>query len=192
MKPNNPPEHHLSSLAGKLAGVFYSLCCYLFFLLITLYLIGFLSGIGVPKDINTGPSLNWPLAVIVDTLLITLFAVQHSGMARQRFKRWWTQRIPPPIERATYVLSTCIVLTLLFWLWQPITTPIWNVTSAWGHKLLMTLFWLGCGIAILATFLISHFELLGIQQTLNAWRPGRPDTPTFKTPLSCCSGRRPT
>lgn len=177
------PIHHLSSSAGKLAGLLYSLCCYLFFLLITLYLIGFLSGIGVPKDINAGPNLNWPQAVIIDTLLITLFAVQHSGMARQRFKRWWTQRIPAPIERATYVLSTCLVLALLFWLWQPITTSVWSVTSAGGRGLLMAVFWLGCGVAVLATFLISHFELLGIKQTLNAWYPARLDTPTFKTPL---------
>ncbi|UZE10005.1 methanethiol S-methyltransferase [Pseudomonas sp. B21-053] len=183
MKPNTTPEHQLSSLTGKLAGLLYSLCSYLLFLLTALYLIGFLSGLGVPKDINSGQGLSWPLAVIVDALLITLFAVQHSGMARQRFKRWWTTHIPAPIERATYVLSTCLVLILLFWLWQPIATPIWSVTSTWGHGLLMAVFWLGCFVVVLSTFLISHFELLGITQALSAWRSARPDNPTFKTPL---------
>ena len=183
MKPDITPEHRLSSLTGKLAGLLYSLCSYLLFLLTALYLIGFLSGLGVPKDINSGPAPDWPLAILVDTLLITLFAVQHSGMARQRFKRWWTTLIPAPIERATYVLSTCLVLILLFWLWQPMATPIWRVTSAWGHGLLMALFWLGCGVVVLSTFLISHFELLGITQALSAWRSARPDTPTFKTPF---------
>ncbi|MFJ7795018.1 methanethiol S-methyltransferase [Pseudomonas sp. NPDC096950] len=183
MKPDTTPEHRLSTFTGKLAGLLYSLCSYLLFLLTALYLIGFLSGLGVPKDINSGPGLSWPLAVIVDTLLITLFALQHSGMARQRFKRWWTAHIPAPIERATYVLSTCLVLILLFWLWQPMATPIWSVTSTWGHGLLMALFWLGCGVVVLSTFLISHFELLGITQALSAWHSARPDNPTFKTPL---------
>lgn len=183
MKPNTTPDHHLSSFTGKLTGLLYSLACYLCFLLTALYLIGFLSSIGVPKDINSGASLNWPLAVIVDTLLITLFALQHSGMARQRFKRWWTGFVPAPIERATYVLSSCLALVLLFWLWQPIQTSIWSVASAWGQGLLMALFWLGCGIIVLSTFLISHFELLGISQALNAWRRAGLVNPTFKTPL---------
>ncbi|RON47249.1 methanethiol S-methyltransferase [Pseudomonas frederiksbergensis] len=183
MKPKHPTQQQTNAFAGKLTGLLYSLCCYVFFLATALYMIGFLSGIGVPKDINTGPGLSWPLAVIVDTLLITLFAVQHSGMARQRFKRWWTRFIPAPIERATYVLSSCLVLVLLFWLWQPIATSIWQVTSAWGHGLLMGLFWLGWGVVVLATFLISHFELLGVKQAFNAFYPDRPDNPTFKTPL---------
>ncbi|RON41952.1 hypothetical protein BK666_23305 [Pseudomonas frederiksbergensis] len=183
MKPKNLPELHTNAFAGKLAGLLYSLCSYLLFLLTALYLIGFLSGIGVPKDINSGVGLSWPLAVIVDTLLITLFAIQHSGMARQPFKRWWITFIPAPIERATYVLSTCLVLILIFWLWQPMPTSIWSVTSIWGHGLLMALFWLGCGVVVLSTFLISHFELLGITQALSAWHSARPDNPTFKTPL---------
>jgi protein-S-isoprenylcysteine O-methyltransferase Ste14 len=191
MKPSNPTQQRTLAFAGKLAGLLYSLCCYVFFLLTALYMIGFLSGIGVPKDINTGPGLNWPLAVIVDTLLITLFAVQHSGMARMRFKRWWTGFIPAPIERATYVLSSCLVLVLLFWLWQPIEVSIWSVTSAWGHGLLMALFWLGWGVVVLATFLISHFELLGIKQALNAFYPDRRQSPTFKTPLLYKAVRHP-
>lgn len=183
MNPRNPTHHRFFVFSGKLAGLLYSLFCYLCFLLTTLYLIGFLSGIGVPKDINAGASLSGPLAVLVDSLLITLFAVQHSGMARQGFKRWWTRFVPAPIERATYVLSTCLVLVLLFWLWQPMETPIWRVTSAWGHALLMALFWLGCFVAVFATFLISHFELFGIKQAINAWRSTGPAPLTFKTPL---------
>lgn len=183
MKPKTLSEQSASSFARKLAGLFYSLGCYVLFLLTALYLIGFLSGIGVPKDINSGPGLDWTLAIIIDTVLITLFAVQHSGMARQGFKRWWIRFVPAPIERATYVLSSCLVLVLLFWLWQPIETSIWRVTSTWGHALLMTVFWLGCGVIVLATFLISHFELLGIKQALNAFYPDRPEVATFRTPL---------
>ncbi|WP_213941240.1 methanethiol S-methyltransferase [Pseudomonas sp. dw_612] len=177
------PKNHLISSTEKLAGLLYSLCSYLLFLLTALYLIGFLSGIGVPKDIDSGPGLDWPLAFIIDTLLITLFAIQHSGMARQRFKRWWTTHIPAPIERATYVLSTCLVLIVLFWLWQPMATPVWSMTSTWSRGLLMALFWLGCGVVVLSTFLISHFELFGITQALSAWHSARPDNPIFKTPL---------
>jgi len=179
MKPLHLPKHR----TGKLAGLLYSLCCYLFFLLTALYLMGFLSGIGVPKDINSGPVISWPLAALVDTLLITLFAVQHSGMARKGFKQWWTRFIPTPIERATYVLATCLVLVLLFWLWQPINASIWRLESAGAYYLLTGLFWLGWGVVLLATFLISHFELLGIKQTLDAWRSPKPAEPTFKTPL---------
>ncbi|RON38338.1 methanethiol S-methyltransferase [Pseudomonas brassicacearum] len=183
MSPRGLTQHRFFVFTGKLAGLLYSLFCYLCFLLTALYLTGFLSGIGVPKDINSGSRLDWPVATLVDTLLITLFAVQHSGMARKRFKRWWTRFVPPPIERATYVLSTCLPLALLFWLWQPMETSIWRVTSVWGHGLLMVLFWLGLGLVVLATFLFSHVELFGIKQALNAFYPARPENPAFKTPL---------
>jgi len=183
MKPQDLPEHRLSHSTGKVAGLLYSLCCYLCFLLTALYLMGFLSGIGVPKDIDSGPSLDWRLATLVDTLLITLFAVQHSGMARKGFKQWLTRFIPAPIERATYVLVTCLVLVLLFWLWQPIRASIWRLESAWTQGMLTGVFWIGWGVILLATFLISHFELLGIKQALDAWRSPKPENPTFKTPL---------
>jgi protein-S-isoprenylcysteine O-methyltransferase Ste14 len=176
-------QHLYKNHIGKLAGLFYSLCCYLFFLLTALYLMGFLSGIGVPKNINSGPGISWPLAALVDTLLISLFALQHSGMARQGFKRWWTRFIPTPIERATYVLATCLVLVLIFWLWQPIDSSIWHLESSWSNRLITGFFWLGWGVILLATFLISHFELLGIKQALNTWRSPTPAESTFKTPL---------
>jgi protein-S-isoprenylcysteine O-methyltransferase Ste14 len=183
MNPPNLTGHRFFGFSVKLAGLLYSLLCYLFFLLTVLYLIGFLAGIGVPKDINSGPGNTWPLAVLVDAILITLFAAQHSGMARKNFKRWWMRFIPATLERATYVLSSCLVLTLLFVLWQPIATPVWNVESPWGKGLLISLFWLGWGIALLATFLISHFELFGVKQALDAWRKLIPEKPTFKSPL---------
>ncbi len=173
----------LNTLIGKLAGIAYSLFSYVFFLLTFLYLMGFLGSVWVPKTINSGPALSWPLALLVDVLLITLFAVQHSGMARKSFKNWWLNYVPAPVERATYVLVTSAVLALMFWLWQPIDTPVWTVESSVARALLAAGYWTGWGIVLLATFLLSHFELFGIKQALDALRLPKAAPCTFKTPM---------
>ena len=171
-------------LPGKLACLAYSVLCYLFFLLVFAYLIGFVGTIGVPKGIDTGISpLPWAWAAFVDVLLISLFAVQHSGMARRSFKAWLLNYVPAPIERATYVLLSSLVLVLMFWLWQPIGTTVWNVESPIGRTALTGVYWLGWGMILLATFLISHFELFGLKQALEPIRPGKPGNHSFRTPL---------
>lgn len=109
---------------GQFAALLYSLLSYLFFLLTFLYFMGFVGNVGVPKSIDSGTGLAWPWALVSDILLISLFALQHSLMARKSFKDRWRFIIPAPIERATYVLVSSAVLALLCGLWQPITSVV--------------------------------------------------------------------
>ena len=184
MHGNTRLESSISTLAGKLAALAYSLLSYAFFLLVFIYFIGFLSSIGVPKDIDTAVSrVSWPWAIVIDVLLITLFAIQHSGMARKAFKHWWLRFVPAPIERATYVLFSSAVLALMIWLWQPVSITVWRIESPLAVALLTSVYWLGWALVLVATFLISHLELFGIKQALDTvLRLKAPDT-SFKTPL---------
>lgn len=184
MHGNTRLESSISTLAGKLAALAYSLLSYALFLLVFIYFIGFLSSIGVPKGIDTAVSrVSWPWAIVIDVLLITLFAIQHSGMARKAFKHWWLRFVPAPIERATYVLFSSAVLALMIWLWQPVSITVWRIESPLAVALLTSMYWLGWALVLVATFLISHLELFGIKQALDTvLRLKAPDT-SFKTPL---------
>ncbi len=184
MHGNTRLESSISTLSGKLAALAYSLLSYAFFLLVFIYFIGFLSSIGVPKGIDTAVSrVSWPWAIVIDVLLITLFAIQHSGMARKAFKHWWLRFVPAPIERATYVLFSSAVLALMIWLWQPVSITVWRIESPLAVALLTSVYWLGWALVLVATFLISHLELFGIKQALDTvLRLKAPDT-SFKTPL---------
>ena len=129
-----------------------------------LYLICFLSNIVVPKTIDSAAVGALMPAVLVDLILIGLFALQHSVMARPGFKELWTRIVPKSAERSTYVLMTGLVLALLFWQWQPIPGVVWNVEDAFGKALLEGLFWLGWVILFASTFMINHFDLFGLRQ----------------------------
>ena len=129
-----------------------------------LYLICFISNIVVPKTIDSAPVGGVGQAVLVDLILIGLFAFQHSVMARPGFKERWTRIVPKPAERSTYVLITGLVLALLCWQWQPIPGVVWNVENAVGKGLLQALFWLGWAILFASTFMINHFDLFGLRQ----------------------------
>ena len=129
-----------------------------------LYLICFISNIVVPKTIDSAPVGGVAQAVLVDLILIGLFAFQHSVMARPGFKERWTRIVPKPAERSTYVLVTGLVLALLCWQWQPIPGVVWNVENAVGKGLLQALFWLGWAILFASTFMINHFDLFGLRQ----------------------------
>jgi len=129
-----------------------------------LYLIGFVSNSVAPKTIDSAPVGAIAPAVVVDLILIGLFALQHSLMARPGFKERWTRIVPKPAERSTYVLITGLVLALLCWQWQPIPGTIWNVEGAIGKGLLHALFWLGWVILFASTFMINHFDLFGLRQ----------------------------
>ena len=129
-----------------------------------LYLICFISNIVVPKTIDSAPEGGVGQAVLVDLILIGLFAFQHSVMARPGFKERWTRIVPKPAERSTYVLVTGLVLALLCWQWQPIPGVVWNVENAVGKGLLQALFWLGWAILFASTFMINHFDLFGLRQ----------------------------
>jgi protein-S-isoprenylcysteine O-methyltransferase Ste14 len=167
-----------------MAVLIYGAISYVAFLVAFLYAIGFVGNIVVPKsiDVGGGGAFTFP-ALIVDVILLALFAIQHSGMARQGFKRWWTQVVPHPIERSTYVLISSLILLLLYWQWRPMTDVIWSVTNPAGALVLWALFWIGWVIALVSTFLINHFDFLGLQQVYAHWQ-GRPaQHRTFQTPL---------
>ena len=168
---------------ARIAGLVFSTCCYLVFLFTFFYLVGFVGGVGVPKHINSGPLIGWPLAILINCLLMLLFGAQHSVMARKSFKRWLTTFVPPVAERSTYVLLSSLVLVLMFWLWQPITFTVWQVEAPWARVLLTSLFWLGWVVVFVATLLISHFELFGLKQAIDRWRDTAQHAPVFRTPL---------
>lgn len=164
-------------------GLTYGGLCYVLFLLTFLYAIGFVGAIGVPKSIDSGASVSLSEALVVDVILLALFAVQHSVMARPAFKRWWTRFVPRAMERSTYVLAASLVLILLFWQWRPIPDLVWSVNTVAGAALLTALFWIGWIIVLVSTFLISHFDLFGLQQVYTNWRGIEYQPPGFKTPF---------
>jgi protein-S-isoprenylcysteine O-methyltransferase Ste14 len=167
---------------ARIIALLYGTIVYVLFLATFLYTIGFVEGIPGIKTIDSGPTdLVW-IAVTVDALLLGLFAVQHSVMARQGFKRWWTRFVPPAVERSTFVLAASLTVALLLWQWRPLPGIVWAVDNAPARTLLYLLSALGWGILLTSTFLINHFELFGLQQVFNHWRGLRFSPPAFKTP----------
>jgi protein-S-isoprenylcysteine O-methyltransferase Ste14 len=161
----------------------YGLAAYLLFLVAFLYAIGFVTGLFVPKTIDSGAVVPITEAVVVNLLLLSLFAIQHSGMARQPFKRWWTRYVPVSIERSTYVLLASLCLILLFWQWRPIPTAVWHIENPTIAMALLGVSLFGWFLVLLSTFLINHFELFGLHQViLNIFGRKMPE-PHFKTPV---------
>jgi methanethiol S-methyltransferase len=150
-------------MAG-LVAVLYGVVAYGFTLVALLYLIGFVGNLVVPKSIDSGTAGPLLQSVIVDTMLIGLFAIQHSVMARRGFKRWWTRIVPPSVERSTYVLAASFALLILYWQWQPIPALVWTVDNRLAAAVLDGIFWLGWVVLVASTFLLSHFELFGLSQ----------------------------
>lgn len=177
------PQKNVYNLPARVVGLVYSLGCYLVFLVTFLYLIGFVGSIAVPKNINDGPLVDWPLAALVDGLLVILFGLQHSVMARKSFKSRLAALIPTAAERSTYVLLSSLVLGVMFWLWHPINFSVWRVETPWASAVITGLFWMGWAIVLLATLLISHFELFGLKQAIDRWRDTAQHAPVFRTPL---------
>jgi methanethiol S-methyltransferase len=168
---------------GRLLGFLYGVIAYLVFFATFLYAIGFVADIGVPKTIDSGPATPLTAALIIDVVLMSIFALQHSIMARPAFKRWWTKFIPRAIERSTYVLAASLALALLLWQWRPIPAVVWQVSNPTGAMTLMVLEAVGWLIVLSSTFLINHFELFGLHQVANNL-VGKPmPAPRFRTPL---------
>ena len=138
-----------------------------------LYLAGFLGNLAVPKSMDSAPVGPLWVALAVNTLLVALFAAQHSVMARPAFKEWWTKFVPQPIERSTYVLFTNLALILLFWHWRPMGGIIWDVEHPAGRAALYALFAVGWLTVLVTTFLINHFDLFGLRQVWLFFR-GKP------------------
>lgn len=148
---------------SRILALLYGAACYALFLATFLYAIAFVAGIGVPRHIDNGVIEPVFKALAIDLALLGLFAVQHSGMARPGFKRWWTRFVPAPIERSTFVLASSLVLILLFWQWRPLPQLLWNGEgpARWALYALSALGWL---LVLAGTFLINHFDLFGLRQ----------------------------
>jgi methanethiol S-methyltransferase len=149
---------------GRTLALAYGVASYLVFLSSFLYAIGFVGNLFVPKSIDSGMRGSLPVAVFADTLLLALFAIPHSVMARPAFKRWWTRIVPPAVERSTFVLTSSLLLGLLYWQWLPIPRVLWDVTNPKGRFFLHVVFWVGWVTVLLSTFLINHFDLFGLRQ----------------------------
>ena len=165
---------------GRLLVLLYGIVAYLIFFVTFLYTIGFVGNIGVPKGIDTGPTAQFAQSMLINLALLGLFAVQHSVMARPGFKAWWSRIVPKPIERSTYVLIASLILLLLFREWRPMTGVIWDVENSLFSMVLWGLFWLGFGLVLVSTFIIDHFDLLGLRQVVLYFRTKPYPPPQFK------------
>lgn len=167
----------------RFLGFLYGIVAYVVFFATFLYAIGFVAGVGVPKTIDMGPAAPWTAALIIDVVLMSVFALQHSIMARPQFKRWWTKIVPQAIERSTYVLLASLALVLMFWQWRPIPAVLWQVQNPSAAMMLMALEAIGWLIVLLSTFLINHFELFGLHQVANNLAGKPMPAPRFRAPL---------
>lgn len=161
---------------SPLATLIYGTVTYVIFFGTFCYMIFFVGDLGVSRSIDAGPAASTGSALVINMLLLGLFAVQHSVMARPAFKAWWTTIVPRPAERSTYVLFTSLILLLIVWQWRPMTSVVWDVENALGQLILWGLFWFGWALVLVSTFVIDHFDLFGLRQVYLYFR-GTPYTP---------------
>ena len=161
----------------------YGVTCYAVFFATFLYAIGFIGNLIVPKSIDSVPTTSLGMALFVNTLLLVVFAVQHSVMARPWFKRAWTRIVPVAAERSTYVLFSSLALILLFALWQPMGGIIWNAHSDVARIALYVAYGFGWALVLASTFSIDHFDLFGLRQTWRAARGVKYEPPVFVQPI---------
>jgi len=182
-KGHAPSQGHL---AGRIVAFLYGIVAYLVFFVTFLYAIGFLEDLMVPITIDGGAgAVAAPLvqAMIMNLVLMSVFAVQHSVMARPQFKRWWTKFVPASVERTTYVLLASLALALLIWQWRPMPTIVWQIADPQLAAAVIGLSFFGWLIVLTSTFLINHFELFGLHQVTNNLSGQPMPAPRFRTPL---------
>ena len=176
-------EETKGSPVGRFLAFVYGFASYAIFFVTFLYAIGFVAGLAVPKTIDTGTIVPMPEAIIVNLLLMSVFAIQHSVMARKQFKQWWTRLVPKSVERSTYVLFSSLALVLLFWQWRPIPAVVWEITDPRIAMAILGLSLVGWLIVLTSTFLINHFELFGLHQVTSNLTGHPMPEPRFRTPL---------
>jgi methanethiol S-methyltransferase len=169
-------------MIARLLILLYGLVSYAVFVVSMIYAPGFFGNTLVSKTIDVGRAVAPGQAILVNLQLIGLFAIQHSIMARQGFKRWWAKHLPAPCQRSTYVLLSSLLLLLLFWQWRPIPTVVWTVDGIAGW-LLVGLYWCGWSLVLASSYMIDHFDLFGLRQTFSALRGAEPSGQPFRTPL---------
>jgi len=169
-------------MVGRITAFMYGIVCYVAFLATFLYAVGFLGNFGVAKGIDSGRDTGFAQALLIDAALLGLFAVQHSVMARQWFKKAWTRVVPPSVERSTYVLFSSVALLVLFWKWEPIGGVVWSVENPAGRFGFWTSYAVGWLVVLIATFLINHFDLFGLRQVWCKLIGREYKAPKFRTP----------
>ena len=172
-----------SNPIARIVAFLYGIVAYFVFFVTFLCAIGFVTGLVVPKTLDSGPAGPPMEAAIVNLILMSIFAIQHSVMARRQFKEWWTQFVPKSVERSTYVLFSSLALALLLWQWRPIPTVVWEIDDPQIAMAVTGLSLLGFVIALTSTFLINHFELFGLHQVANNLAGRSMPAPRFRTPL---------
>jgi methanethiol S-methyltransferase len=168
---------------GRFIAFLYGLAAYLVFFVTFLYAIGFVEGLWVPKTIDNGAVVGTAEALIVNLVLLSIFAIQHSVMARRQFKQWWLQYVPASIERSTYVLAASLALILLFWQWRPMPAVVWQVGNSQIAMAIVVLSFVGWLLVLASTFMINHFELFGLHQVVNNLSGRDMSAVRFKTPM---------
>lgn len=166
---------------GKFISFMFGIISYAIFVVSFLYAIGFVGNFFVPKTIDSGPEVGLLASILINLLLLSLFALQHSVMARPAFKAWLNRFINPAVERSLYVLLSSLALVLIFWQWQPMTAIIWQAESQWLIYLLTGLYLTGWLVVFLSTFMINHFELFGLQQIYQNLKNKISESPKFQT-----------
>lgn len=160
----------MGSRTVRVTGALYGVFCYVVFVVTFVYALGFIADWWWAKTIDRPQQLTGGAAVALDVLLLLGFAVSHSGMARPFFKKWWTTVVPQAVERSTYVLTSSVVLLVVFWAWQPIDAVVWDVRNGIGRMSIEGLYWAGWTLTLSATFAISHFDFFGLRQVYLYYR----------------------
>jgi protein-S-isoprenylcysteine O-methyltransferase Ste14 len=149
----------------KLLFALYGLLSYVFFFGTFLFAMAFVGNCPMLRGLDASPTAPLGESLAIDALLLGLFAVQHSVMARPAFKRWWTRIVPQALERSTYVALASAALALLVWQWRPLGGEVWSLAGTHAALALQVTFWAGWGVLLVSTFLINHFELFGLRQS---------------------------